>query len=109
MIGAFKNPNRPDKDFIRIGSRESPLAVIQVQEVVDLLGAHGICLGYRLKTFKTAGDKDKTTPFSVLDGGYPNHDGGYVRHDDHGRGYGHDQAVCDHDDTGKHFFLTNET
>ena len=47
---------------IKIGSRQSPLAKVQVQEVLSLLG--NLTPTYELKTFATQGDIDKTTPLT---------------------------------------------
>ncbi|HLD88379.1 MAG TPA: uroporphyrinogen-III C-methyltransferase [Candidatus Omnitrophota bacterium] len=50
---------------IRIGSRSSRLALAQVEEILRLVGAYGHTpLQYELITFKTQGDKDKTTPLT---------------------------------------------
>lgn len=61
MAGVSKLQNISKNEIIRIGSRESPLALAQVHEVETLLRQQGIRLNYELRTFKTAGDKDKKT------------------------------------------------
>lgn len=49
---------------IKVGSRASRLAVIQVDEVQALLKAKGIAMVFDRATYKTLGDKDKTTPLT---------------------------------------------
>jgi len=44
---------------IKIGSRQSRLAQAQVQEILELLTAKDVRLEFDLKTYQTAGDKDK--------------------------------------------------
>lgn len=53
------------QSLVRIGSRQSPLAIAQVEEVVHLLAAQGICLSHQRKLFNTAGDDDKSTPLTA--------------------------------------------
>ncbi len=48
-----------DKKNIRIGSRKSPLALAQVDEILSSLSAHGIQFSYELFTQDTLGDLDK--------------------------------------------------
>ncbi len=51
----------PSKQKIKIGSRRSPLALVQVQEVIGLLKRKGIRLSTQLVPFTTAGDRDRVT------------------------------------------------
>lgn len=53
----LKSPN----DTIRVGSRNSRLALIQVQEVQDLLVQKGIDIAFDQHSYQTQGDVDKTT------------------------------------------------
>ncbi|MBI4309754.1 MAG: uroporphyrinogen-III C-methyltransferase, partial [Candidatus Omnitrophica bacterium] len=46
---------------LRIGSRASTLAAVQVEEIIRLLGGN---FPHKLFTFKTRGDEDKTTPLA---------------------------------------------
>ena len=46
---------------IRIGSRRSQLALIQVEEVLTLLRARGVRFDFKRVAFETSGDKDKKT------------------------------------------------
>lgn len=46
-------------DLIRIGSRPSPLAVVQVNEVLELLHKKGLALKYESVLIHTHGDRDK--------------------------------------------------
>ncbi len=55
---------------LRIGSRSSPLAIVQVDEVIAALKAAGGNVAFEHKTFETAGDKDKTTPLTSNPGDY---------------------------------------
>lgn len=48
---------------LKIGSRQSPLAQVQVREVISLLSEP---VTYELCTFQTRGDKDKTTSLTDL-------------------------------------------
>ena len=50
---------------IRVGSRASRLAKVQVEEVLDLLTRAGLKVDYEAVTFDTAGDKDRTTPLTT--------------------------------------------
>ncbi len=50
---------------IRIGSRESRLAKLQVKEVLALLAKKGVVLSVEHKTYKTGGDIDKKTPLTA--------------------------------------------
>ena len=53
---------------IRIGTRNSPLALKQVEEVITLLEkAHPEC-NFDIIEMETAGDKDKTIPLEELEG-----------------------------------------
>jgi len=49
---------------IRLGSRCSPLALVQVDEILSLMKNKGIELAKNLTTFETQGDKDKITPLT---------------------------------------------
>lgn len=49
---------------LRIGSRKSRLALVQVEEVISLLKGRGIAPDFKRLTFETAGDKDKKTPLT---------------------------------------------
>lgn len=49
-----------------IGSRNSPLAIAQVKEVIQLLGDTNI--EFEIKTYDTSGDIDKNTPISQVEG-----------------------------------------
>ena len=60
-----KHTSGKSTDFIRIGSRPSRLAVVQVEEVVNLLKSRGLNLQYHLTILKTAGDRDKSTPLTA--------------------------------------------
>lgn len=51
--------------IIRIGSRRSPLALIQVEEVLTLLKASGVRADFKRVTFDTSGDKNKSTPLTA--------------------------------------------
>ncbi|MBL8013256.1 MAG: uroporphyrinogen-III C-methyltransferase [Candidatus Omnitrophica bacterium] len=57
----MKKDRNKENFLIRFGSRQSPLAVVQVQEIVCLLKNQVIPFSYTLTTFQTAGDIDKTT------------------------------------------------
>ncbi len=49
---------------IKIGSRKSRLALVQVEEIVRLFRARGVALNFKVATFETSGDKDKKTPLT---------------------------------------------
>ncbi len=49
------------KNILRVGSRSSPLALVQVKEVFSLLAKAGKKIKYDLLTFETKGDIDKTS------------------------------------------------
>ncbi len=53
------------RKIIRIGSRKSRLALVQVEEVIALLKARGISPDFKYVTFETSGDKDKKTPLTA--------------------------------------------
>lgn len=61
MIRDLNASPKNNSDLIRIGSRPSPLALLQVNEVVDLLQEKGISLQYELIKIPTQGDQDKKT------------------------------------------------
>lgn len=50
---------------IKVGSRASRLAVVQVDEVLALLKAQGISVECERRTYATTGDKDKTTSLAT--------------------------------------------
>lgn len=52
--------NTGEEMHIRIGSRPSRLAMLQVQEIMDRLPG----VGYKIIVVETEGDRDKTTPLS---------------------------------------------
>ncbi len=54
-----------DSSKIKVGSRASRLAVVQVDEVLALLKARGISVECERRTYATTGDKDKTTSLST--------------------------------------------
>ncbi len=51
--------------LIKIGSRGSPLAKMQVQEVLSMVGARHAVPLHELLTFTTRGDKDKSTSLTT--------------------------------------------
>lgn len=53
---------------IGIGTRRSPLALKQVDEILNLLARKGICFPYIIRGIDTVGDRDKTTPISEIEG-----------------------------------------
>jgi len=57
-----------DKNFFIIGARPSPLSIKQVEEFVGLLNRNGISFNYKIQTFHTTGDRDKTTPIYKVEG-----------------------------------------
>jgi len=54
--------------IIRIGTRKSPLALRQVDEVLDLLARQGIYFPYAVVGIDAPGDIDKRTPISEVEG-----------------------------------------
>jgi len=58
------NQRSPLTVRLKIGSRKSPLALVQVQEVIDLLKLSGLRINTDLYSFETAGDQDKKTPLT---------------------------------------------
>jgi hydroxymethylbilane synthase len=52
---------------IRVGSRSSPLALVQVQEVMSELKRHHPHISFELVSVDTCGDKDRTTSLRTLD------------------------------------------
>jgi hydroxymethylbilane synthase len=54
--------------IIKVGSRKSPLALGQVEEVFDALKRQGIFLPYEIIGMDTPGDLDKQTPISEIEG-----------------------------------------
>lgn len=65
MKNSVQKKQAVPKDPIRIGCRPSRLATIQVEEVAKLLEECGLRLQYHVTTFKTAGDRDKSTPLTA--------------------------------------------
>ncbi len=53
--------NKPLKQ-IKVGTRGSPLALVQIQEIKNLIDNEGFSLDWQSITFQTAGDQDKVTP-----------------------------------------------
>lgn len=53
-----------NKKNIKVGSRGSRLALVQVDEIRFLLNAKGIDVDLDLVTYETKGDKDKQTPLT---------------------------------------------
>lgn len=53
---------------VRIGTRASPLALKQVEEVLGFLSSAGINITPEVVCIDTYGDKDKTTPVSEIEG-----------------------------------------
>ncbi len=51
---------------LKVGSRSSPLAIVQIKEVQALLMKAGISVHWNTKTYATQGDRDKTTPLTAL-------------------------------------------
>jgi uroporphyrinogen III methyltransferase / synthase len=49
---------------IKIGSRRSPLALVQVQEVLGLLKIKGVRPSSQVVPFQTTGDRDRKTPLT---------------------------------------------
>jgi uroporphyrinogen III methyltransferase/synthase len=49
---------------VRIASRSSPLALVQVDEIIQELKAQGTPLSFEALPIETAGDKDKSTPLT---------------------------------------------
>jgi len=49
---------------IKIASRSSPLALVQIEEIIRDLKALDCVFDYKVLKFETAGDKDKTTPLT---------------------------------------------
>lgn len=50
-----------EKTCLKVGSRGSPLALIQIKEIESLLKAQGIDLSFNVISYKTTGDVDKKT------------------------------------------------
>lgn len=61
MIRDVINSFKENTDLIHIGSRPSPLALVQVNEILDLLQEKGISVQYQLVKIQTHGDQDKKT------------------------------------------------
>jgi hydroxymethylbilane synthase len=49
----------------KIACRASPLALVQVEEIIQDLKARGMAVNYEVLKYETAGDKDKTTPLTL--------------------------------------------
>jgi hydroxymethylbilane synthase len=56
------------KRIFKIGTRSSPLALKQVQEVIELLRRFYPAIKVEIIGIDTCGDKDKTTPISEIEG-----------------------------------------
>jgi len=52
---------------LRLGTRDSQLAIKQVEEVIGLLKEKYPEMGFEIKEYKTSGDLDKTTPLSAVE------------------------------------------
>ena len=50
-----------NKNTVKVGSRDSRLALLQVDEIETLLKKKGAALKFARKVYRTTGDKDKTT------------------------------------------------
>lgn len=50
---------------VKIASRSSPLARVQIEEILQELKAKGTVFDYETVQFETAGDKDKITPLTA--------------------------------------------
>ncbi len=61
----MRSPKSHTHNVVRIGSRGSPLARLQVEEVLRLLKKKGIRFSCQFQYFETRGDKDKKTPLST--------------------------------------------
>src|SRR3989338_3659951 len=60
----MKSANSPKLQRIKIGSRSSPLAIRQVEEVVSLFLSEGTLVDCDHLLYQTSGDQDKITPLS---------------------------------------------
>lgn len=56
------------ENIVRIGTRKSPLALKQVDEVLGLLAGRGVVFPFEIVGMDTPGDHDKVTPISEVDG-----------------------------------------
>ncbi|MDD5670631.1 MAG: hydroxymethylbilane synthase [Candidatus Omnitrophica bacterium] len=56
------------KSAIRVGTRKSPLAMVQVQEILGALKKIAPGIKTRIMALDTCGDKDKKTPISEMEG-----------------------------------------
>ena len=56
------------KKILRVGTRTSPLALAQVREIARALKAVAPDLELEITSMDTAGDKDKKTPISEMEG-----------------------------------------
>lgn len=54
--------------ILRVGTRTSPLALAQVREIAQALKAVAPLVKFRIVKMKTAGDRDKKTPISAMEG-----------------------------------------
>ena len=64
FFASTKNNNMSPKIKIKVGTRDSRLALAQVEEVFSLLKAQKISLPFGIIKFKSKGDKDRTIPLS---------------------------------------------
>lgn len=53
---------------LRVGTRESPLAIKQAEEIIERLKSKIPSLRVEVVSFQTQGDKDKSTPLSEIEG-----------------------------------------
>ena len=60
--------SQPLRNFLKVGSRNSPLALKQVEEVTRILNQFYPDLKFEVIGMDTCGDKDKTTPISDIEG-----------------------------------------
>ena len=60
--------SQPLRNFLKVGSRNSPLALKQVEEVTRILNQYYPDLKFEVIGMDTYGDKDKTTPISDIEG-----------------------------------------
>lgn len=60
----MNKPKSSKSGKVRIGSRSSPLALVQVKEIFARLAAQNIALECEHVLFTSQGDKDKTTPLT---------------------------------------------
>ncbi|MEW6170786.1 MAG: hydroxymethylbilane synthase [Candidatus Omnitrophota bacterium] len=54
--------------YFRIGTRASLLALVQVDEIINLFKKQNLKLNFEINKINTLGDMDKTTPISEIEG-----------------------------------------